>query len=282
MKNIGITINNWIMKRLLRKMKYSVALLITCLLNTAFALAQETQVLDSSLFECHYKCLQKDDDDLFVLRCGKNVSQFYSYYNNRDDSLTANDPTGVLSMQKLKNSIEHPNDKAYKLKSSIVDTEFLYYNWPIKGKLSMYAQVFLSYYRVDEYIPNIQWKLINDSVKYILGYKCQLAKTTFRGRDWYAWYTLDIPVGLGPWKLSGLPGLILETSDDKNFISFTAVSLKQHGIRPVMFLNYLDNKFEKITREKYLKAKGSVKYPSNTKNTDALYIELNEKHRNHH
>jgi GLPGLI family protein len=258
-------------------MKYNILLLL-CSFNIFFALAQKTQVLDNSLFECHYKCLQKNNDDLFILRYGKNVSQFYSSFYNRYDSLLADSQGGDIAIQELGNAIDHHKDKAFQLKASAVNAEYLYYNWPTKGILTMFSQVFLSHYRVEEDIPNIQWNLINDSVKNIIGYKCQLAKTTFRGRDWYAWYTSDIPASMGPWKLSGLPGLILEAYDDKNYIRFTAISLLQHGIRPVMFLNYLNFKFQKITREEYLEAKKSVKYPSsNTKaiKTNPPYIELN-------
>ncbi len=266
--------NTYFHKSLLDGMKYSIILLV-CLFNTIFALAQKTQVLDSSLFECHYNCIQNNDNDLFVLRCGKNVSQFYSYYYNQFDSLLENDNTGMLSLED-KYAREHPDDKSLPLnKNSTLYEEYLYYNWPTKGKLAMFTQVFSSMYRIDEDIPNIQWTLISDSIKNIIGYKCQMAKTTFRGRNWYAWYTLDIPVSMGPWKLSGLPGLIIEAYDDKNYVRFIAVSLIQHGICPVMFLNYLDHKYQKITREQYLKAKKSVRYPSNTKITFPQYIELN-------
>lgn len=51
---------------------------------------------------------------------------------------------------------------------------------------------------------------ITDVTKEILGYKCQQAKTDFRGRSYIAYFTSKIPFNAGPWKFHCLPGLILE------------------------------------------------------------------------
>lgn len=56
--------------------------------------------------------------------------------------------------------------------------------------------------------PPIDWKISNET-KTILGFPCKKATATFRGRKYTAWYTEDIAVSQGPWKLRGLPGLIL-------------------------------------------------------------------------
>ncbi|WP_419869908.1 GLPGLI family protein [Chryseobacterium sp. CT-SW4] len=62
--------------------------------------------------------------------------------------------------------------------------------------------------------PDMQWKLIGEK-KTILGYECYKAETDFRGRSYTAWYTPAISIPDGPYKFSGLPGLILEVYDDK-------------------------------------------------------------------
>ena len=69
------------------------------------------------------------------------------------------------------------------------------------------------------------WQLIPDSATTIIGYHCQLAKTNFKGRTWYAWYAEDIPLPEGPWKLIGLPGLTLKAYDENKEYSFTAIGM---------------------------------------------------------
>lgn len=65
---------------------------------------------------------------------------------------------------------------------------------------------------VKEKKAHIDWKLSNESKK-IGTFECQKATATFRGREYTAWYTNEIPLPYGPWKLQGLPGLILEAYD---------------------------------------------------------------------
>ena len=54
-----------------------------------------------------------------------------------------------------------------------------------------------------------------------------MARCTFKGRTWTAWFTADIPLDNGPWKLCGLPGLILRAYDSKQQYIFDCVGMKQ-------------------------------------------------------
>jgi GLPGLI family protein len=79
---------------------------------------------------------------------------------------------------------------------------------------------------VSEDFPNLKWKIQNDGKREIGGYECQMAVTEFRGRVYEAWFTTSLPLDAGPWKLSGLPGLILEARDRKGIIQFIFAGLR--------------------------------------------------------
>ncbi len=66
----------------------------------------------------------------------------------------------------------------------------------------------------------IDWKVFPDKTKLVEGFPCQKAIGEFRGRTYEAWFTNDIPYPYGPWKLHGLPGLILEARDLKGTVRF--------------------------------------------------------------
>lgn len=77
---------------------------------------------------------------------------------------------------------------------------------------SMYWNKWAEYY-VAEKTPKIKWKLEKET-KQIGSFTAYKATCNFRGRNYTAWYILDIPLPYGPWKLQGLPGLILEGYDE--------------------------------------------------------------------
>lgn len=66
----------------------------------------------------------------------------------------------------------------------------------------------------DEY-AKLNWN-ITEETKTIGEYSCIKAITSYRGREWMAWFTPDIPLPYGPWKLHGLPGLVMEAADMTN------------------------------------------------------------------
>ena len=65
-------------------------------------------------------------------------------------------------------------------------------------------------YLIDDEMKNLDWKIIESSSKKLLGYKCVEAEAMFRGRTIVAFYAPEINVDAGPYKFSGLPGIILE------------------------------------------------------------------------
>lgn len=72
-----------------------------------------------------------------------------------------------------------------------------------------------------ELFPKMVWKL-EDETKNISDYLCNKASIKFRGRNYIAWFTSDLPANVGPWKFNSLPGAILEVYDDSRAYSWTA------------------------------------------------------------
>ena len=70
------------------------------------------------------------------------------------------------------------------------------------------------------------WQL-QDGDSIVCSYPCHKATATFRGRTWTVWYTLDLPYSDGPWKLSGLPGLILHARDNEGKLIFNCIGIEK-------------------------------------------------------
>lgn len=72
--------------------------------------------------------------------------------------------------------------------------------------------------------PIFDWQIHQDK-KEVLGYNCQKATTSWAGRQWTAWFALEVPIPEGPYKFGGLPGLILEISDADKDYAYTCVGI---------------------------------------------------------
>ena len=70
------------------------------------------------------------------------------------------------------------------------------------------------------------WNILSDTstISNILTYK---ATCRYGGRDWIAWFTTEIPVSDGPYKFSGLPGLILKLESDDGDYIFSIIGIEK-------------------------------------------------------
>lgn len=129
------------------------------------------------------------------------------------------------------------------------DTHTYVFTHPADGALTFYSKFGEDSGFYDEPIDEITWTIVEDSTATLLGYDCILAESDYHGRHWRAWFAPDIPVPFGPWKLRGLPGLILRAEADGGF-SFTATGLESTDrmITPM----YLKEDYLRVDRLKAL------------------------------
>jgi len=179
--------------------------------------------------------------DKKVLLIGDKTNYFYSYYTKLKDSMLTADwdkDTNTFPI-KLPSDAQLEGGKIYTYPST-------------KERTVIELITHLSFYRYQEPVEKFQWKLKADTCT-ILSYKCMKATTRFRGRDWEVWFTLEIPIDAGPWKLCGLPGLILKASDSRGHYVYECIGIK-HLVQkkePIVMRkeDYID-----CTRAVYIKA----------------------------
>lgn len=95
----------------------------------------------------------------------------------------------------------------------------------------------------------LDWKVLAETTK-IGDYKVQKAETDFAGRKWTAWFTTDLPYQDGPYKFTGLPGLIIKVEDSSGDYSFDL--MKNYKISDFPEMNQFGN-IIKLKRKDYLK-----------------------------
>ena len=171
-------------------MKY----LITCILF----------ILSSSLFAQQNNLVEYN---LTTKQGAKHIIKEYLIFNSNE-----------LYYASIKND-DKLNYEDDKLSKEVFNLEPIYINLETgslyQEKIGIFKKNSERYSRfiLGEKRPIINWKITKESQK-ILGYTCYKATGKFRGRNYVAWFAPDIPYNLGPWKLGGLPGLILKVDND--------------------------------------------------------------------
>lgn len=131
--------------------------------------------------------------------------------------------------------------------------EYLYVEKDIaKGKQTVFDYFAEGLSSYTEPLDEMEWKILDDSTNTVLGYECIMAETNYHGRKWKVWFTPEIPLPEGPWKLHGLPGLILKAEGGDGFF----IVAKEVGVtkQPVPGVYSVDQ-YERGERRKLLAEK---------------------------
>ena len=191
--------------------------------------------------------------DLGWLQVGKTYTKYASYFVAHSDS--------TYKPVLIKNSAGESGYAQRKFGGKFPSywSEYQFDEIYIKdNQLTEYAIIPMNLEReccqyTEEY-PLQQWEL-TDELQTIQGYSCQKATCHWRGRDYEAWFTSEIPIRRGPWKFGGLPGLIVKISDAKKEYDFELVKLERVQ-RPILQWNF--SGFKKVTREQMLKLQKKI------------------------
>lgn len=224
--------------------KLSVLMLLLCALS---AICQTTSLKVS--YNYHYFSVRGYEIERpMILVSDATKSKFYNPETNWIDSLNST-PEGKAKYQAMKPKI---------LTSETIGKfptrwEKMYVE---KNRTDKYIKTYDSIgderYYSEEPLCGFEWE-ISDSTKNILGYECIMAATDFRGRHWTVFFAPEISLTEGPWKLCGLPGLILEAKEDCGQYSFVADGIEEFAepVPPV----YEANLYEPMDRIELLKFK---------------------------
>ena len=219
--------------------------LFTLLLCASLGQAQQ-----SALYECLYRYdvhgqdksgTPFTDTGYTMLQVGASQAKFQDYTTFSLDSLNSRDNV--------------PDDLQQEYEMRVLKNKN-YFDQTIwqdaaTGKLTVLSLIAPDYYTYEEPGHSISWTLTEETDT-VCGYLCQKATGTYGGRTWIAWYAPEIPVPFGPWKLTGLPGLVLDATDTEGIHHFRAISFRQGAtvVTPLPAQNKVST-----TREKFVKAK---------------------------
>lgn len=221
----------------------SAQMTVTYAMDTpTFTLAHEDTDKYQTLDTCYltityrfkYKANEKDDSlsyhDLMDLQLGRKNNAFFSR-NLRD--------LDIQNTKELKTTMQFET----------VPEEFIGFDILLNhGDTTMTVTNRIPYTsQVIEYTektPLPEWKYNPDETATIMGYHCHVATCDYGGREWKVYYTNDIPLPYGPWKLNGVKALVLKTEDaDRNFI-FEAEGLTQNP-QPIIRYDWNRKKMNK-------------------------------------
>ncbi len=106
-------------------------------------------------------------------------------------------------------------------------------------------------YETHEPMAKIDWTLTDDTLT-ISGLLCNRATGKLYGMQWTAWYTEEMASSAGPWKLRGLPGLIVKAEDSEGIHCFELYGTKNE-VRGIGTLDHPE--LQKLSRKKLMEFK---------------------------
>ena len=217
--------------------------IIVCIVAIV-AMAQTADIEVSYNYK-HFTRRGTEQNHQMILLANTTYSKFYNPITEYLDSLEAT-PEG----KDVYNQMKMAAFTSGNIKDVPSRTVPMYVFKHKDGETEVFDGNIASMFKYTEPYESQTWEIC-DSTKNILGYDCIMASTDYRGRHWNVWFTPDIPIQDGPWKLSGLPGLILEATEDSGQHQFTATGI--NATKKQITPNFGADHYEKTDRISMLK-----------------------------
>ena len=165
-----------------------------------------------------------------TLKSPKLVVEYIFYdnlnYMEYDSKLIIGDSESIFETKFSKSNSNKPTIKGTMISIGGKLLDQYQYSSTIKDSLYSFESFNDNVFKVAEVNPKFNWNINFSEVKKMNNYTCNKATMQFRGRSYTAWYTPAIPFFYGPFKFSGLPGLILEIEDDTQTFKWSVTRLK--------------------------------------------------------
>lgn len=185
-------------------------------------------------------------EEFFSLQIGDKRAFFASIQSLKRDSVFQ-----ALPIKTLENGAKLLSSKGV----SVPKTKFSFTIIQSNENIQYFNLVGMSILTYKEPVME-NWKLVDES-KIINAINCKKAEITFKGRKWIAWYSPEIPFPYGPYKFSGLPGLIIKITDNKGDYDFELIKSIPGFKLKGKLININENRYNQAfetTRPKFEKA----------------------------
>lgn len=153
-----------------------------------------------------------------ALRIGDNGALFTDYLTYKADSI-ANSGMDTEHQAAVQEDIS---------KADFFFVPAIVQNIP-EGSMTTTDQAAITVATFTEPFGEIEWNL-TDEADTVAGYQVTAAIGSYGGREWKVWFTDEIPVAFGPWKLNGLPGLILKAQDSDGLHEFKLIAFTKSDV----------------------------------------------------
>lgn len=244
-------------------------------MNAQFVITQQTidridgtlpqEQLDKGVYRCIYHFTQQVKKretqelvfltDTMALDFGKNLSVYYDWNKARRDSIK----DAQVNLSEIKNirmktnpnfdMLEYRNEQGSYFMASYKGENALVYKNRRENEIISIESTSEQVFRCVEQLNPQNWQFTTDTLS-VLGYLCQKATATFSGREYEAWFSTDISIKEGPWKLYGLPGLILKASTTDGLFAFEVIGLE--NLKDV-YITMDKDTYSNCTRQEFAK-----------------------------